>query len=157
MSEPDQPSTYIDCRWCETHIDGPCPECERARRQAVRLRDDQGLCLPEIATRLGASEPRAGRLLEEADQALDLQRFKLDTVPVATLRAVFERRNSEDPSLTEASIARAAKIHRIDLRRALGRSAPKNRPTATQQQVTVALASKVVVALGIAPHEIEGL
>jgi hypothetical protein len=156
VSDGDQSEVCIGCGWCETHIDGFCPECARSRRRAVHLRDQQGLRLAEIAERMATSQHRATRLLEQADQALDLERFKLDTIPTAALQQLFERRRIEDPTITEASVARAAKMQRIDLRRALGRSPAKGSDCA-QEHVTVAVASRIVKALGVAPHEIDGL
>jgi hypothetical protein len=78
-------------------------------------------------------------------------------VPVRTLRSVWERRRTEDESLSEAGLARDAGMARIDVRRALGKSRAKVRgggEPRVQQQVTLPTAERIAGALGVLPADI---
>jgi predicted transcriptional regulator len=146
----------IGCGWCETHVDGPCPECAKLRRRAVRLR--ARMDVDQIAGELGITSQRAARLLAQADQAAALEQTGAEMVPVSTLRRLYERRRGEDGQINESSLARESKMHRIDLRRALGLSPAKVRaghsePT-MQEQVKLETAERIASALRAVPADI---
>jgi hypothetical protein len=159
VSERPQPSgAIIGCAWCETHVDGPCPQCAKLRRQVVRLRERMDI--EQIATELAITPARARRLLAQADEARALNTLAdevgREMVPVKTLRSLYERRRAEDAQLTEAALARSVGMARIDLRRALGHSPAKARngkPTA-QQAVTLHTAERIAAALGAVPADV---
>lgn len=147
----------IDCGWCETHVDGPCPECASLRHRASRLREDMDTA--RIARELSITPERTARLLAQADleDALAQLQMGAATVPVKTLRSLWERRRAEDFELTEAGLAREVQMARIDLRRALGKSPAKardGREAKAQQQVTLPTAERIAGALGVAPADI---
>lgn len=158
MSEAQQRSGgIIDCGWCETHVDGPCPQCAKLRRRAVALRNRMDAA--QIARELSIPPQRAARLLAQADIEDALQRLELGaaTVPVRTLRSLWELRREQDGELTEAGLARDVQMARIDLRRALGRSPAKSRngsEARVQQQVTLPTAERIAGALGVLPADI---
>jgi hypothetical protein len=142
-----------------------CPACTSSCRQrALALREKDGLGDEQIAARLSVSVGRAQRFIAEAEQLRDLRQYKRDSIPVAPIRELFERRVEEDPALTQVRVAKRAKTDRIQLRRALGLSPTasrtvggKHRPGSIRTEITVEMASRIVQALDIAPHEIPWL
>jgi AraC-like DNA-binding protein len=132
-------------------------------RNAAARQD--GLTDAQIATRMGLTLPRVRRLLEEETQYRDLQQYVCDSVPAAMLQDLIRRRQHEDPALSTQEIAtRAGYKSRLALQRAVGLepTARKVRggkvyPPKLETTVEVAIASKIVRALGFAPHEIPGL
>lgn len=158
MSEaPQRSGGIIDCGWCETHVDGPCPQCAKLRRRAVALREHMDGA--QIARELAITPKRAARLLAQADIEGALEQLPIGaaTVPVKTLRSLWDRRREQNGQLTEAGLARDAQMARIDLRRALGRSPAKSRDGSgarVQQQVTLPTAERIAGALGVLPADI---
>jgi hypothetical protein len=151
---PQHSGGIIGCAWCETHVDGPCPECAKLRRQVVRLYEH--LDVDQIACGLGITPDRAARLLAQAQQADALAQMGQEMVPVKTLRSLYERRREQDAELTEAALARTVGMARIDLRRALGHSPGKarNGTARPQQAVTLHTAERIAAALGALPADI---
>lgn len=128
------------------------------------LLENHGLSAEQIATKMHLGLPRVARLIEEEEQVRDLQRYKLDTFPVSQLKELYDCRLEENPTLTQAGIARSAKMARINLRRAIGESPAATRvlngerqPGEMLSEVSVETAARIVRALGIAPREIPGL
>ncbi len=155
----------LRCRRCRTHQDGVCPACAARRRQrALELREKDRLSDEQVAASLDVSVERALRFIEEAEQLRDLERYKRDSIPVEPIRALFERRLEEDSTLNQTRVAKLARTDRIELRRAIGLS-----PTASRivdgelrqgklrTEITVEMASRIVQALGVAPHEVPWL
>ncbi|HTZ65524.1 MAG TPA: hypothetical protein VMB51_15575 [Solirubrobacteraceae bacterium] len=109
--------------------------------------------------------PRVQRLLEEEAQYRDLQQYVCNFVPAALLRDLIRRRQRADPALTKTEIAkRAGYSSRLGLLRAVGLEptarrvrAGKEYPPKLETTVEIAVASKIVRALGYAPHEVPGL
>ena len=155
----------VGCRRCRTHQGGVCPACAPRRRQrALALRETDGLSDEQIAARLDVSVERARRLIEEAEQLRDLERYRCDSIPVEPIRALFERRLEEDSTLNQTRVAKLARTDRIELRRALGLTPTasrvvdgKLRPGKLRTEITVEMASRIVQALGVAPHEVPWL
>jgi hypothetical protein len=111
------------------------------------------------------SSARVERLFEEAAQIQDRQQYVLDSLPVAQIQELIKRRQEEDPTLTHDRIATAAGYkHRSTLLRAIGLAPTartvkngKEYPPKLNSQIDVAAASRIVRAIGFAPHEIPGL
>jgi hypothetical protein len=155
VSEGQKPSgAIIGCVWCETHVDGPCPQCAKLRRQVVRLRERMDT--EQVARELSITPQRAARLLAQVQQADALAQVRQEMVPVTTLRSLYERRRAEDSQLTEAALARAVGMARIDLRRALGHSPCKarNGTPSAQQTVKLHTAERIAAALGVVPADV---
>jgi len=98
--------------------------------------------------------PGRVRLLvaQETDRR-ELRGFKCDAISVALTRAVIDDALARDPHLTLAEIARWVDMRQVDFERAfLG----KAKHGATKQRVTVTSASRLMLALGRAPHELPG-
>ena len=157
--------TKRGCKRCQENPRSPCVACTQRRRRAMRLLEDDGLTVAQIAERMRLTIPRVERLLEEEAQHRDLQQYVCDSVPTALLRDLIRQRQLEDPALTKTAIAeRAGYSSRLALLRAVGleptarkvRSGKVHPPT-LRTTVDVAVASRIVRALGYAPHEIPGL
>lgn len=106
-----------------------------------------------------ARNERGGRGTERAESSTAAGR--VSSHPIVHIR----RRQREDPGLTQAEIEiRAGYTSTIALQRAVG-LAPSARivrrgkeyPSALRTQIDVAVANKIVRALGFAPHEVPGL
>jgi hypothetical protein len=131
----------------------------------MQLREQDGLTVEEIAARMRLTVPRVQRLLEEEVQWRDVQQYVCNSVPAVLLQDLIRCRQREDPALTKEEIAkRAGYSSREALLRAVGLEPTARRvrggkvyPPKLETSVEVAVASKIVLALGFAPHEIPGL
>ena len=79
------------CAWCVEHGPGGCRACAQRRRRAVRLQQ-AGRSVFEIATQMAISPARVERLLEQHADRIEVERRRLDRVPNAPIRELFERR-----------------------------------------------------------------
>ena len=70
------------------------------------------------------------------------------------MRAFVERELERDPGLTRAELAQFLGMRQIDLDRQLGYEPGKN--GSMQRHIGVAAASRLMIALGRAPHELDG-
>jgi AraC-like DNA-binding protein len=153
------------CKRCQENPRGTCVACIQRRRRAMRLQEHDGLTVEQIADTMRLTLPRVERLLEEEAQYRDLQQFMCNSVPATLLQDLIRRRQREDPALTQKEIAeRAGYSDQQALARAVGLEptarrvrAGKEYPPKLETSVEVAVASKIVRALGYAPHEIPGL
>ena len=84
----------------------------------------------------------------------ELKELKLNRLDTESVRAFVEREFERDPWLTRAELAQRLCMRQIDLDRQLGYEPGKNGKA--QRHVGVAVASRVVIALGRAPHELDG-
>jgi hypothetical protein len=148
-----------ECKWCHAHPASPCPACAARRRRVVELIQDEGLSPEQVAERMRLGIAKVRRLIEEADQLRDLQSHVCNEIPVEPIRALFEQRQDEDPSMNLSRVAKLARMDRGDLRRALALTpAPGARePSQPPTHINVETAGRIVAALGVAPHEIAGL
>jgi len=158
-------STSEGCKRCQANPTSPCVACTQRRRRAMQLHEENGLSVEQIAEKMRLAIPRVERLLEEEAQYRDLQQFVCDSVPTALLQDLIRRRQREDPALTKTAIAeRAGYSSLLGLLRAVGleptarkvRGGNEHPPT-LRTSIDVAVASRIVRALGYAPHEIPGL
>src|SRR4051812_12305087 len=91
-----EPSSYdspeigdAPCDWCERQPDVACPACNARRRRAVRLVEQCGVSVAEVAQLMGLSLARVERLLEEqADRRL-IERFVGADIENALLRKLL--------------------------------------------------------------------
>jgi hypothetical protein len=94
------------------------------------------------------------RLVEDERDRLELEKYRLDSIPVARARAFLERELARDPGLTRAEVAHRMGVRQADFDRAFGYAPAKH--GALQTRVGIATASRLVRALGRAPYELEG-
>ena len=84
----------------------------------------------------------------------ELKRYKLDLLPTERVRAFLERELERSPGLTRAELAHYLGMQQIDLDRQLGYEPGKN--GRKQRHIGIPAASRLVIALGRAPHELDG-
>jgi hypothetical protein len=80
---------------------------------------EEGRSIEQVATAMRLTVPRAERYVEEEEQARDLSHHHCDQVPAARIRKLYDQRRDEDPTLSIARIARAAKLDRAAVSAAL--------------------------------------
>jgi hypothetical protein len=127
---------------------------------------EQGRSVEQIAAHMGLTVPRVERYIEEEIVARNLSHHRCDQIPAVLIRRLYQQRRDEDPTLSMAKVARAAKLDRSAVSAVLGSptlpSDDDEFDRARQGQdnqalVSVDVAARIVRALGVAPHEIRGL
>jgi len=93
-------------------------------------------------------------LVEQERDRQELEQYKLDAIPTERVRVFVERELRRDPGLTRAELAHYVGMRQIDLDRQLGYEPGKD--GRTQHRVGMPAASRLAIALGRAPHELEG-
>jgi hypothetical protein len=161
---PD-PTTSIDqCDWCATHGPDGCPSCVVRARKAVRLRA-KGWTPAQTAADMGISVARVERLLEQHDDREELKALACNEIPNERVRQLFERRKREDSTFTIARLADLAGFScSSHVERDLGYmptspTTTKGRyyPGKIKTTIRVKNASRLVLAMGYVPAEVEGL
>jgi hypothetical protein len=133
---------------------GTCASCAQRRKRAWRLVTVEGSSYEEAAARIRLTPEQVRLLVEQETDRQDLARYRLNVIPTERVRAFLEREQKRDPRLTRAEVAHYLDMKQIDLDRQLGYEPGKNgRP---QRSVRVEAASRLVIALGRAPHELDG-
>ncbi len=94
------------------------------------------------------------RLVQQERDRLELRRFKLDSIPVELARALLEREMAREPDLTRAEVAQRMQMQQADFDRQFGYTAGKSGKP--QERVGIPAASRLAIALGRAPNELEG-
>jgi hypothetical protein len=99
--------------------------------------------------------PEQVRLLvvQERDRR-DLAQYRLNMIPTERVRTFLEREQKRDPRLTRAEVAHYMDMKQIDLDRQLGYEPGRN--GRRQINVRLEVASRLVIALGRAPRELDG-
>ena len=99
--------------------------------------------------------PARVRLLvaQERDRQ-DLERYRLNMISTERVRTFLEHEIERTPGLNRAEIAHYLDMKQIDLDRQLGYEPGKN--GRRQRKVGIEAASRLVIALGRAPHELDG-
>jgi hypothetical protein len=143
------------CARCED-TGRTCNACVQRRHRAWKLVDGDGRTIDEAAAvlRLPASTVRV--LVAHERDRLELAAYRINSIPTARARAFLEREMERDPSLTRAEVAQRMNMNQADFDRQLGYAAAKKTKGAKQQRVGIPLASNLTLALGRAPHELDG-
>jgi len=131
-----------------------CASCTQRRRVAWRLVDQQGQTIEQAAATLNTPPVRIRALVDQERDRRELEKYRLDSIPVKRARDFLEHELAREPGLTRAEVADRMGIHRADFDRALGYAPAKH--GAMQTRVGIATASRLVRALGRAPYELEG-
>lgn len=143
-----------------------CPACTQRRRCALRLRDQEGFSVPQIAAYMSLSEARVARLLEQADDRQAISRFTEDTyVSNLQLRALFQLRKREDPAFSASELGRRAGFSSgTAVERDLGLmrtsdtvSKGRHYPGCLKRTVLVANAERLLRGMNRDPRDIETL
>lgn len=102
---------------------------------------------------MGLDPHWVGDLVAEEIDRLELRSFRCDSIPVARTLAVITEALAGDPNLKIADIAGWLDMHQADFERVfLG----KSRNGRAKQRVNVTSASRLMIALGRAPNELDG-
>lgn len=112
-----------------------------------RLTDEQA------GRRMGLTPARVRLLVSQEEDRLELARYKQDSIPAARIREFVER-ELQRQGLSRAELAHYVEMKQIDLERQLGYGLGKN--GRRQQRIGIPAASRLVIALGRAPIELEG-
>ena len=108
----------------------------------------------QAAKRMRLTHGRVRLLAAQERDYQDLKRYKLDLLSTERVRAFVERELERNPELTRAELARYLDMQQIDLDRQLGYEPAKNGHK--QRYIGIPAASTLVIALGRAPHELDG-
>jgi hypothetical protein len=126
------------------------------RHRAWRLVDREGRTLEQAAAIMSLPVAQVAMLVRHERDRLDLARYRINSIPTARVRAFLRQEMQRDPTLTRAEIAHRMNMRQIDFDHQFGYADAKRANGATQQRVGVPLASSLALALGRAPHELEG-
>ena len=133
---------------------GTCASCAQRRKRAWRVVTVEGLSYEEAAARMRLTPEQVRLLVSQERDRQDLARYRLNVIPTERVRAFLEREQQRDPRLTRAELAHYLDMKQIDLDRQLGYELGKN--GRRQRNVRVEAASRLVIALGRAPRELDG-
>lgn len=137
------------CRACGR----ACRSCQQRRRRAWLLVELDGLTVEQAAARMSLSPARLRDLLEAERDRHDLKRFKLDSIPTARVREFIAGAIARDGELDRAEIAARMEMRQSDFDRMFGFAARRGH---MQARVGIPAASRLAIALGRAPNELEG-
>ena len=133
---------------------GTCRSCAQLRIRAWRLVMRDGLTEAQAAGRMGLTTLDVRELIAQECDSRELKALKQNWVDTAAVRELVEKELSRDPELTRSELAHWLNMQQIDLDRQLGYSPGKNGEV--KRRVGIAAASRIVIALGRAPHELDG-
>jgi len=109
--------------------------------------------LQTAASILGLEQSRVQELVAAEQDRRALRSLRCDSIPVHRTQTVIVDALARDPDLRIADIARWLEMQQADFERTfLG----KGRAGRVKRRVTVANASRLMIALGSAPNELEG-
>jgi hypothetical protein len=130
-----------------------CPACVQRRRHAWSLVMERRESLETAGGIMGLDPSRVRDLVAEENDRRELESLRCDSIPVQRTQSVIAEALARDPELTIADIAHWLEMRQADFERAfLG----KGREGEPKRRVNVANASRLMIALGRAPNELEG-
>jgi len=133
---------------------GTCRSCAQRRKHAWRLVEECGLSYELAAARMRLTAAQVRLLVLRERDHQDLQRFKLDLIPTERVRELIDRELERDPFLSRAELAVWMEMPQIEFDRRVG-YAPC-RDGRRQRRIGIELASRIVIALGRAPMDLDG-
>ena len=102
---------------------------------------------------MGLASVQVERMVAAEADRRELRSLRCDSVPVQLTRRVIADALARDPDLAVADIARWLDMRQVDFERAYLGKGRSGRP---KRRVNVASASRLMIALGRAPNELEG-
>jgi hypothetical protein len=130
-----------------------CASCVQRRRYAWSLVTQQGRTVDEVARTMNLAPCRVQELVATERDKRELNSLRCDSIPIQRTQSVIADALARDPDLTIGEIAKWLDMSKPDFERAfLGRPHGGR----AKQRVTVASASRLMLALGLAPNELEG-
>jgi hypothetical protein len=109
--------------------------------------------LETAATILGLEQSRVQELVAAEQDRRELRSLRCDSIPVDRTRTAIADALTRDPDRTIADIAGWLQMQQADFERAFLGKGRNGRP---KRRVTIANASRLMIALGRAPNELEG-
>ena len=131
-----------------------CRSCAQRRKHAWRLVEKRGFSYEQAADRMRLPPARVRLLVAQERDHRDLEQYKVNQIPAERVRSFLEREFERNPGLTRAELAHYLNMQQIDLDRQLGYEPGKN--GLRQRHIGIPAASRLVIALGRAPHELDG-
>ena len=131
-----------------------CRSCAQRRKHAWRLVEEHGLSYERVAARMRLTPAQVRLLVYRERDHQDLKRFRLDLIPTEGVRALIDRELERDPFLSRAELAVWMDMPQIELDRRVGYAPGKD--GRRQRRIGIELASRIVIALGRAPIDLEG-
>jgi hypothetical protein len=114
----------------------------------------EGLTETQAAKRMGITAGQLRLLISQERDIQELKALKQTWIETASVRAFIDRELERDPELTRRLLAQWLNLQQIDLDRLLGYTAGKDGKA--KWRIGIPAASRVVIALGRAPHELDG-
>lgn len=135
-------------------LDGTCPRCVQRGAYALRLLE-QGHSVSVAARRLRLTPERVLDLAGLASDRQAVRRYRRQRPRLTDARAFIDAALADDPELTRADIARRMDppMHPIDFDRTFGYAKAAGH---APRHVSVRMGSRLMLALGRAPHELDG-
>jgi hypothetical protein len=130
-----------------------CPSCTQRRRHVWSLVMERGVAIETVAGLVGFRPERVQQLVSAESDRRELTSLRYDSIPVQRTKAVISRALERDPDLKIADVARWLEMPQADFERAFLGTARAGR---VKRRVTVTNASRLMIALGRAPNELEG-
>jgi hypothetical protein len=118
------------------------------------LVEQRGMSYARAAQRMGLTAGRVRLLVVQERDYQDLKRYKLALIPSERVRTFLERELARTPGLRRAEVAHHLNMRQIDLDRQLGYEPGKN--GRKQRHIGIPAASRLVIALGRAPIDLDG-
>ena len=103
---------------------------------------------------MGLTAARVRELVAQERDSRELKALKQDWVQTAAVRAFVDRELERDPELSRSLLAHWLNMEQIDFDRQLGYQPGKDGKV--KGRVGIPAASRVVIALGRAPYELDG-
>ncbi len=113
-----------------------------------------GLTEAEAAGRIGLTLARARLLIARERDRRELRALRQNWVDTAAVRELVDKELRRDPELTRSELAHWLNMHQIDFDRQLGYSRAKN--GRRKRRIGVPAASRIMIALGRPPRELDG-
>jgi hypothetical protein len=133
---------------------GTCRSCAQRRKHAWRLVEQRGLSYERAAARMRLTPGQVRLLVFRERDHQELKSFKLDLIPTERVRGLIDRELERDPLLSRAELAVWMDMPQIDFDRRVGYVAGKD--GRRQRRIGIELASRIVIALGRAPVDLDG-
>jgi hypothetical protein len=130
-----------------------CPSCVQRRLYAWSLVTERGKTVETAARIMKLAPERVRELVVVEGDRRELNTLRCNSIPVQLTQSVIADALARDPDLTIGEIAHWLDMRQADFERVYLGNGSRGRP---KRRVNVANASRLMVALGRAPNELEG-
>ncbi len=155
MSATVRVTRDVDAEFCQrcAETGRTCASCVQRRRYAWSLVTEQGETFEAAGRIMGLESYRVRELVAAETDRRELNSLRCNSIPVQRTQSVITEALAHDPELTIGEIAHWLEMRQADFERAFLGNGREGRP---KRRVNVANASRLMIALGRAPNEIEG-